>query len=234
MTNRMKDTKSIIAIPLAIIVAGGLIAGAIFMTKSDSATISEGESNIKEVKAVTSDDHILGNPDARLVVVEYSDTECPYCKNFHNTMNQIIKEHGSNGDVAWVYRHFPLDVLHKKARNEALATECVASLGGNNLFWNYLNRIFEVTGSNDALPEEELYTLAEEQGIDRAKFTACMEDGKLAEKVESDYQSGLDAGVKGTPYSIILVKGSNSVVPIDGAQPYSMVSNVINTLLEKN
>jgi protein-disulfide isomerase len=130
MTNSMKDTKSIIAIPLAIVIAGGLIAGAVFMTKNDSSIVSESESKIREVKAVTSEDHIMGNPDARLVVVEYSDTECPYCKNFHKTMQQIMQEHGSSGDVAWVYRHFPLDNLHKKARNEALATEqqCILEL----------------------------------------------------------------------------------------------------------
>jgi protein-disulfide isomerase len=235
MTNqRLRDTKSIIAIPLAIVIAGGLIAGAIFMTNNNSDTVvTNGNSNIREVKAVTSDDHIMGNPDAKLIVVEYSDTECPFCKNFHNTMRQIMQEHGSTGDVAWVYRHFPLDNLHKKARNEALATECVASIGGENAFWKYINQIFDITPANDKLDPAELLNIAKEQGIDEAKFTACMADGSLAEKVESDYQSGLDAGVEGTPYSIILVKGSQTVVPIDGAQPYSVVSNVINTLLNK-
>lgn len=229
----MKDTKSIIAIPLAIVVAGGLIAGAIFMTNNSNAVIADPSSNVKEIKAVTGDDHILGNPNAELVVVEYSDTECPYCKNFHTTIRQIMQEHGSQGEVAWVYRHFPLDNLHKKARYEALATECVASIGGNNAFWNYLNRIFEITPSNDGLEAEELFTLAEEQGIDTTEFTACMNDGSLAAAVEDDYQSGLDANVRGTPYSFILVKGSQTVVPIDGAQPYSVVKNVITTLLEK-
>lgn len=229
----MKDNKSIIAIPLAIVLAGGLIAGAIFMTNGNSDSAQIQNSKIKEVKAVTSDDHIMGNPDAKLVVVEYSDTECPFCKNFHNTMKQVMQEHGANGDVAWVYRHFPLDNLHKKARNEALATECAASLGGNDAFWKYIGRIFEVTGSNDKLDTQELYNIADEQGIDSAKFATCMIEKKLAAQVQSDYESGVAAGISGTPYSIILVKGSQTVVPIDGAQPYSVVSNVINTLLQK-
>ncbi len=231
----MKETKSIIAIPLAIVVAGALIAVAIFMTNKDTGSaIVDGSSNIKEVKPVTNDDHILGSPDAKLVVVEYSDTECPFCKNFHNTMEQIMKEHGSNGEVAWVYRHFPLDNLHPKARNEALATECVNQIAGNDAFWKYINRIFEITPSNNGLDPAELTTIAKEQGIDTAKLDACMKDGSLASVVNADYQSGLDAGVEGTPYSVILVKGSQTVVPIDGAQPYNVVSNVINTLLGKN
>lgn len=233
MTNSMKDNKSIIAIPLAIVLAGGLIAGAIFMTKGNSDTSPNQNSNIKEIKPVTSDDHIMGNPDAKLVVVEYSDTECPFCKNFHNTMKQIMQEYGPNGDVAWVYRHFPLDHLHKKARNEALATECAASLGGTDAFWKYIGRIFEVTGSNDKLDPQELYNIATEQGLDSTKFTTCMTEKTLAAQVQSDYESGVAAGVEGTPYSIILVKGSQTVVPIDGAQPYSVVSNVIKTLLQK-
>jgi protein-disulfide isomerase len=231
----MKDNKNIIAIPLAIIVAGGLVAGAIFMVKGNNVPVNTNvDSKIKEVKAVTSDDHIMGNPNAKVLVVEYSDTECPFCKNFHNTMKQVMQEHGSNGDVAWVYRHFPLDSLHKKARNEALATECAASIGGGDeAFWKYIGRVFEITGSNDKLDQKELYNIAAEQGLNKEKFAACMTEAKLAENVQSDYQSGLDAGVQGTPYSIILVKGSQTVIPVDGAQPYSVVSNVINTLLQK-
>jgi protein-disulfide isomerase len=231
----MKDTKNAIAIPLAIVIAGGLIAGALFFTnKSAPVNTDDSVSKIKQIKPITSEDHILGNPNAKLVIVEYSDTECPFCKNFHNTMKQIMAEHGSNGDVAWVYRHFPLDNLHKKARNEALATECAASVGGgNDAFWKYIGRVFEITGSNDKLDPVELTNIAKEQNLDEAKFAACMSEGKLASKVNSDYQSGIDAGVQGTPYSIILVKGSQTVVPIDGAQPYAAVSNLINTLLDK-
>jgi protein-disulfide isomerase len=226
----MRDTKSIIAIPLAIVIAGGLIAGAIFMTNNNDSVASVANSKIKEVKAVTSDDHIMGNPNASLVVIEYSDTECPWCKKFHATMKQVMQEHGSNGDVAWVYRHFP---LHKRSTTEAMATECAAEQGGDTAFWKYIDRIFEVTGGNDSLEPEELFKIAKEQGLDEAKLKSCIDSEKYSAKIQSDYQSGQDAGVTGTPHSIILVKGSQSIVPIDGAQPYNVVSNVIRTLLEK-
>ena len=77
------------------------------------------------VRPVTREDHIKGNPDAPIKIVEYSDFECPFCKRFHDTMNEVMSE-VDNGQVAWVFRHFPLDQLHPvKARAVAVASECV-------------------------------------------------------------------------------------------------------------
>jgi protein-disulfide isomerase len=100
---------------------------------------------------VTEKDHITGNPQADVVLIEYSDTECPFCKRFHETMIQVMAEYGASGKVAWVYRHFPLDALHSKARHEAEATECATELGGNEKFWAYLNKLEEITPSNNGL-----------------------------------------------------------------------------------
>ncbi len=96
---------------------------------------------------VTSADHIYGNPDAPTKIVEYSDTECPFCKQFHPTIKRIIDE--SNGTIALVYRHFPLDSIHPKTRHEAEATECAADQGGNDMFWKYTDALFTATNSNN-------------------------------------------------------------------------------------
>jgi len=106
-------------------------------------------------------DNALAN--APVKIVEFSDTECPFCKRFHTTMQQVVKD--SNGQVAWVYRHFPLDQLHSKARKEAEATECAAELGGNEKFWAYLNRLMEVTPANDGLDLAELPVIAAYVGL---------------------------------------------------------------------
>ncbi|MFA6089656.1 MAG: thioredoxin domain-containing protein [Candidatus Woesearchaeota archaeon] len=82
-------------------------------------------------------DHILGNPDAPIVVVEYSDLECPYCKKFSASMKEIVSE--SNGNVAWIYRHW---VVHQGALPKAGAAECVAKLKGNEAFWKYIDLVF--------------------------------------------------------------------------------------------
>lgn len=100
---------------------------------------------------VTEKDHITGNPQADLIIVEYSDPECPFCKRFHETMMQAMDEYGKQGKVAWVYRHFPLDAIHSKARHEAEAIECAGELGGNEKLWEYVNTLYKITPSNNQL-----------------------------------------------------------------------------------
>src|SRR3990172_9010082 len=93
-------------------------------------------------------DHIRGDPAAPVTLVEYSDFECPFCKRFHGTVKKLVDESG--GRVRWVFRHFPLDDLHPvKARKEAVASECAAELGGNDAFWKFADRFFELTPSNN-------------------------------------------------------------------------------------
>lgn len=94
----------------------------------------------QNIKPITSSDHIFGNPAAPLKIVEFSDLECPFCQKFHPTLKQLVNDY--NGEVAWVYRHFPLESIHPSARPAAEASECVASLGGNDAFWQYLDLLF--------------------------------------------------------------------------------------------
>ncbi|MES3031897.1 MAG: thioredoxin domain-containing protein [Patescibacteria group bacterium] len=108
----------------------------------------------KEIRPVSVDDHILGTLDAKIIIVEYSDLECPFCKVFHNTMHQVVEK--SNGDVAWVYRHYPIPQLHAKAFHEAEATECAWEQKGNEGFWKYMDKLFEITTSNDSLDASRL------------------------------------------------------------------------------
>ena len=107
-----------------------------------------------QMRPVSADEHILGNADARIVIVEYSDLECPFCKVFHNTMHEVVKTRA--GEVAWVYRHYPIPQLHPKAFHEAEATECAWEQGGNEAFWKYTDKIFEITPSNNGLEESQL------------------------------------------------------------------------------
>ena len=151
-------------------------------------------------------DHVLGNPNAEVVIVEYSDLECPFCRVFHQTLTRIMEEYGKGGSVAWVYRHFPLAQLHTKAAREAEATECAAELGGNLAFWKYINRIFEVTPSNDGLDLAKLPAIAAEVGLDRKAFEACLTSGRHASRVESEYTEATSAGGRGTPFNVLLLR----------------------------
>lgn len=188
----------------------------------------------KAVRPIDANDHLQGNPDAAVHVIEYSDFECPFCKSFHPTMQQAFDEYGKSGKLAWVYRHFPLDSIHSKARKEAQASECAAELGGNEAFWKFTNNLFEITPSNDRLDLAVLPDIAEGLGIDRAKFEACLSGdergGKYADHIESDLQNAVAAGGNGTPYTVV-VATNGKTFPISGAMPYAALKEVIDLAL---
>jgi protein-disulfide isomerase len=204
----MSDQKTNLYIPGAIILAGFLIATGIYLTKRDDSPVIS-EQPVKKsinVDPITKDDHLLGDPNSNITIVEYSDTECPFCKRFDTTMNSIIDTYGKDSKVAWVYRHFPLDSLHSKARKEAEATECANELGGNSAFWSYLGLIYKNTPTNNGLDPAQLPIFAKTARLDVAKFNTCLASGKYASSVQADLQSGIKIGIQGTPYSVMILK----------------------------
>lgn len=235
-------------IPLSILISGTLIAGAVLYAgdngfgrgapaqlgaaagANNAAVPTDTSTGLEAMKLVSGEDHIRGNPDAPVKIVEYSDTECPFCKRFHSTLEEVIDEYGKSGKVAWVYRHFPLDQLHSKARKEAEATECAAKLGGNNAFWAYLDRLMEITPTNNGLDPAELPKIAEFIGLDVEKFNDCLTSGAYAEKIEEHVQNAIASGGQGTPYSII-VAADGSKQAVNGAVPYATLKSQIEQAL---
>lgn len=229
--------KNNLAIPIAIVIAGALVAGAVFYTNGSASTAGANQlepqaptGDLEAMAAVSASDHVRGNPDAPVKIVEYSDTECPFCKRFHETLIQVVD---SNSDVAWVYRHFPLDQLHKKARKEAVATECANELGGNDAFWKYLDRLFAVTPANDGLDPAELPKIAQYVGLDVAKFNTCLASTRYDQKIEDEVQNAMATGGNGTPWSIVVSK-SGKKYPLSGAQPLEAVKQLIDVALKDN
>src|SRR3989344_2489645 len=130
-------------LPVPIVIAGALIAGAVFLL-GDSPAPSGDSQNITARPYDPAVDYILGNPNAPIKIVEYSDLECPFCKQFQTTMHQIMQYYGNSGQVAWVFRHFPLAQLHSKAPREAQAAECAGEQGGSEAFFKFVDRVFEI------------------------------------------------------------------------------------------
>lgn len=222
--------KPNVAIPLAIVVAGLFIAGAVYLINHSSApTVAENGTEAPQVRPVEPTDHYLGSPDAPIVLIEYSDLECPFCKNFHETMKQLMDEYGPTGKVAWVYRHFPLAQLHSKAPKEAEAAECVAEQGGNDAFWKFINRVFEVTPSSDGLDLATLPDLAEYAGVERSAFESCLASGRYAQAVQASFDEAVKAGAQGTPHTFVAVGGT--FLSLEGAQPYSSMKAAIDAIL---
>lgn len=174
-------------------------------------------------------DHIYGNPDATVSLIEYSDFECPYCKRFHPTAKKLVDESG--GEINWVYRHFPLDFHNPGAQREAEASECAAELGGNDAFWAYTNAIYERTSSGgEGFPKEQLVPLAAEIGLDKAAFEECVESGRHEERVKEDLREGVRAGVNGTPGNILLNNETGEAVMAAGAQPIDELRKAVEKI----
>ena len=242
------QAKSFLTVPVAILIAGALVAGAVIWTsigktKPAAVATSETEIDIKAImKPVTSEDHILGNPNASIKIVEYSDASCPYCKIFHTTMKKIIDNYGTSGDVAWVYRHFPIDkpdaqgrILHPNAGREAQAMECAASLGGNQKFWAFTNRLYDVTpavtqATPTGLDPKELPKIAGFVGLNVADFNSCLSSEKFKDKVESQYLEAINIGLTGTPSSI-LITPDGKYIPLEGALPYEQLKRALDALI---
>lgn len=181
-----------------------------------------------EVPPVTNTDHVRGDKNAKLTWIEYSDTECPFCKRFHPTMLKMMDEY--KGKVKWVYRHFPLS-FHQNAQKEDEALECASALGGNEAFWKYLDKIFERTTSNGTgFALDQLVPLAKELGLNENKFKACIDSGKYAAHVQTDLTGGSNAGVNGTPGSFLIGKDGKAQL-ISGALPYGSIKAAIDAAL---
>lgn len=236
-------------IPASIIVAGIFIAVALFFSgggdgKTNNINVAgtgqqaqapvANSGNSDNVKPVTSEDHIKGNLDAPVKIIEFSDLECPFCKRFHSTLQQVVDEYGD--DVVWVYRHFPLDSLHSKARIEASATELAYELGGNDAFWAYLDRLFEITPANNGLQLSQLVQIAEYIGLPTKLFQDLVDEndaqgGKFADHIEENVQDAISSGGRGTPYTVIVAPNGDTF-PVSGAQPYSSLKVTIDLALK--
>ncbi len=243
--------KRDLLLPASILIAALMVTiGLIYNTGKETENQAAGPAGTdvpafspENVKPVSSSDHILGNPNAPVKVIEFSDLECPFCKNFHATMHQVVRAFGDQ--VAWTYRHFPLDkpdpygrVLHSKAGKEAQAAECAAKLGGppgseagNEKFWAFVDKIFEVTPSNNGLDLSKLPSYASQVGLNQSDFKSCLDADYGKDIVESQYQDGLNAGAEGTPYSIVVNESGKKFV-IPGALPFDQVSAIINSALK--
>lgn len=231
--------KSTISTPLAIVIAGALIAVAIYASnvRKPSTSVPDpnlaagttppiAEPTVGPFRPVSEKDHVRGPANAKVTIIEYSDLECPFCKRFHITMQQVVEEYPN--DVRWVYRHFPLTQLHQQADDESYAAECAGEQGK---FWEFIDLVYAETPSNDGLDLAKLPTYAQQAGVANIpQFQSCVDSQKYKDVVDADYADAGSAGGQGTPYSIA-VGQDGTAIPINGAQPYEQVKATIDSLL---
>lgn len=212
----------------AIVLGAIIIAGAIMY--SSNPTLGGGIASVASPDSrraapttqitVTDQDHIRGNVEASITIVEYSDFECPFCSRFHPTMLRALSDYPD--EVRWVYRHFPLRNIHPQAQPAAEASECVAEQKGDEGFWNFVDAMFE---NQERLGEEYYREVAGEIGVNLAQFDSCVSSNKYATRVNDDYNRGIQLGVTGTPGSFV------NGVPVPGAIPYEQLRSIIEAQL---
>jgi protein-disulfide isomerase len=220
--------KSKLTIPLAIICGGAIIALAVYMSMPKYPTNPEG--NPALVRAVDTSDHIFGNPAAKVMIVEYADYDCEFCSGFSDTLHQIVANEGADGNVAWVYRQFPLIEIHPNAFKHAEAAECAAVAGGNDAFWEFSDALY----AHQPVDPSEYGTLAQTLSIPGDAFARCYANASstVNNRILADRKNALEVGAQGTPYSLILVIGQPPIV-INGGYPYEAVKLLVDQALAK-
>lgn len=229
-------------IPLSIIIAGMLIALSIyFVNQKNDQTVNFGAKPYENSVAyynneennylagpqgntanitILDNDHIRGNKDAKVTLVEFSDFQCPFCKKMKPTLDKLLNEYSNQ--VRLVYKHFPLDSIHPFARKAAEASECA---GEQDKFWEYHDALFAVQDQGFSL--ERFRQIAADLKLNIDQFNDCLNSSKYANKVEEDYQLGIKNQVNGTPTTFI------NGIRVEGAQSFESVKLVIDRLLAK-
>lgn len=182
-------------------------------------------------RAVSESDYIRGNPNAPIVIIEYSDYDCPFCKQYHATMKQVMDDFGVTGKVAWVYRQFPLTDLHPNSPKISEAAFCVGSIGGNEAFWKFTDTVYDSRDIDEATNVTKLTNFAVAAGVAEKDYLSCMNSNKMEKRVIQDLQDGINAGVQATPHTILIVGNQQAV--ISGAQPYDVVTGIIQNLVDQ-
>ena len=243
----MNEKRSSFALPIVIIIGILIIAGAFYYQSKNPSTGAKDTTNtgassqlsqllpaaegadVSKLRPVDATDKIRGSINAPIKLVVYTDLECPACKYFHQQLKAIETKYVTTGSVAIVYRDFPLDQLHSKSRTEFLAAECVNEVGGNDKFWQFVDKIFEITPSNNGLDLAKLGETAKALGVDTKTFEACMTAEKYKGQIQKTVDEAVALGAQGTPFFVLVTP--NQSIPVFGGVPAEKLSAVFDLLL---
>lgn len=185
-----------------------------------------------KVQVSVDDDAGKGNKDADVYVIEFSDFQCPFCRrSYTQILTQLESDYIDTGKIYFVYRDFPLDSIHPAATLAAQAAECAEDQGK---FWEMHNKIFDEQNKQGQgtvqFSDDDLKTWSKDIGLNTQSFNQCLDSGKYAQEVQKDFQDGVNAGVSGTP-TFFIGNPKDGYTAVVGAQPYSVIKQVIDSML---
>lgn len=201
-----ETSKPNMATPVAIVIAGIFIAGAVLLSNSGANPINGTSGTTTTTPTVpgqqaaptgntifnisVDDDPIKGDPNAPITIVELSDYECPFCQRaFSTTYPILMSEYVDTGKARYVFRDFPLTEIHPNAMGYAIAANCAREQGGDEAYFNYHDRLF-TRATAGALNTDALTAMATEMGLNGSQFTSCMSKEEHVAEVNKDMQDG--------------------------------------------
>ncbi|OGH11787.1 MAG: hypothetical protein A2857_04835 [Candidatus Levybacteria bacterium RIFCSPHIGHO2_01_FULL_36_15] len=219
--------------------------------KSNSAAVQAAQSNQapsqavaaaqldsgKPVKVSISGDPILGDKNAKLTLVEFSDYECPFCKkSFTEVLPELKKSYIDTGKIRLVYKDLPLP-FHQNAAKEAEAAQCAKDQGGDIAYFKYHDQIFiNTTSGGTGITLDQLPALAKSAGLNLTQFQECLDGGKLKAEVDKDLAEAQKVGANGTPTWFLGKTTSSDSIEgtiLVGAQPFSAFKSAIDQQLSQ-
>jgi len=178
------------------------------------AEVSSTNQQVVRYDVPVDDDPVLGADDAPITIVEFSDYECPYCRQWHvEVYSQLIETYGDQ--IRFVYRDFPLESIHSNANSAALAANCAHEQG---VFWDYHDMLFSM---EQGLGGEAYLEYASQLELDEGAFEECLKSERYQEEVQSDFEFAANLGVRSTPTFFI------NGIAVVGAQPFEIFQQVI-------
>lgn len=200
---------------------GGSTGAAVAPSFGAAPSAQAPSAGVTDMKALADDDPFLGDEDAPVTMIEWSDYECPFCARFYQqTLPQIKSDYIDTGKVKLVYRDFALS-FHQQAEPAAIAANCAGEQGK---YFEFHDKIFD-NGGAGGKSNADYKKWAQELKLDVTKWEKCLSDPAQKQEIQKDINDGSIAGIQGTPGFIINGK------LISGAQPFSVFQQVIDAEL---
>ncbi len=215
----------------AILFVFALLGGFGSLGSSSGAVVDDkdaGQQDDVNAKALIEDnDPVLGNEDAEVSIVEFSDFQCSFCARAHTGAMADFKasSYFTNGEVNFVYKHLPLNSIHPQAQEAAEASLCAQD---QESFWEYHDMLFANQG---ALDTSSLKSYAAQLGLDTGEFNECLDSGEKASEVNKETAQATSAGARGTPYFLVVNTKTGDATSVSGAVPFSQFETAINAVL---
>lgn len=240
-----------VIISVAILVSGGIIqikgvtgsaksgtsGQAITPPSQQAAAPAAPDEPTGPVKVSLDDDPVLGDKNAPVTIVEFSDYECPFCKrHFDQTLPELVKNYIDTGKAKLVFRDLPLSFHDPMATTEAIAANCAREQGGDAAYFKFHDEIFKRTTSNgNGLDRAKLDKIALDNGLNETNFKACLDSEKSKDEVAKDLADASAAGATGTPSFVIGKSTDSGEIEgqlLVGAQPYAAFKTIIDQQLK--